>query len=136
MYKYRKIDGKAVTIYKYEYEYVKSYIHLPIAKSLATFSAQTRERQQAVFFVQMIAILLSSLQCQSLTAFGTVLVAHFHLVDAGVRIVVMPVDVSVAWCTILLAPFISSKRYMFSLSVRRRSRSWLGIGRIGTILVV
>ena len=73
---------------------------LLIAKSPATSSLQALVRQQAVFFVHMIAILLSGLQCQSLTAFGTVLVAHLDLVDAGVGIVVVLVAAFVAWCTI------------------------------------
>ena len=83
---------------------------LLIAKSLATSSLQALVRQQAVFFVQMIVILLSGLQCQSLTAFGTVQVEHLDLVDAGVGIVVVLIAALVAWCTILFAPFISTKR--------------------------
>ena len=79
---------------------ISTYNDLPIAKSPATSSLQALVRQQAVFFVQMIMILLSGLQCQSLTAFGTVLVAHLDLVDAGVGIVVVLVAAFVAWCTI------------------------------------
>ena len=62
---------------------------------MATSPLQTLEGQQAVFLAQMVVILLSGLQSETSAAFGTVLVDHSNLVDAGVTIITILVFLAV-----------------------------------------